>query len=99
MKVYKKINAHPRVTLRLPESLKKSNYVNITSAINHISPGTIGEEKFYKLVSEYTKLYSQLNPEIWSNEFVKNIFSWCKIKQPKGDPAFFTSYTVGQKTL
>ncbi len=94
---YKSAKAHSRISLRLPESLKKANYRNITSSINHISPSTIGAEYFFNLIREYTKLYSQIAPQFWTRELTEEIFVWCNKKQPKGDPVLFTSYTIGQK--
>jgi len=96
---YKSIKAHPRIALKLPESLRKAGYKNIRSSINHISPSTIGVEFFYNLVQEYTKIYSKITPDFWTNELTDEIFSWCNKNQPKGEPLLFTSYTVGQKTV
>jgi hypothetical protein len=53
--------------------------------------------KFYNLVQEYTKIYSQIAPEHWTNELTDEIITWCNKKQPKGEPSLFTTYTVGQK--
>ncbi len=94
---YKSAKAHAHIGLKLPESLSKANYKNISSMINHISPHTVGPDKFFALVLEYTKLYSQIAPPLWTKELVDQITFWCNKKQPKGDPAIFTSYTIGQK--
>lgn len=97
MATYKSAQAHPRIALRLPESLKQANYRNINSTINHISPSTIGAENFFNLILEYTKLYSQIAPHLWTTEITDSIVTWCNKKQPKGDPVIFTSYTIAQK--
>lgn len=97
MSTYERAKAHPRIALKLPESLMKAKYKNIRSTINHISPSTIGTEKFYVLVQEYTNLYSQVAPEFWPTELVDEIIEYCNNKQPKGEPSLFTSYTIGQK--
>lgn len=94
---YKSIKAHPRIALKLPESLMKAKYKNIRSTINHISPSTIGAEKFFNLVQEYTKIYSKITPEFWTNELTDKIFAWCNKKHSKGEPSLFTTYTIGQK--
>jgi ubiquinone/menaquinone biosynthesis C-methylase UbiE len=94
---YKKANAHPRISLRLPESLKKTNFKNIKSTFNHISPATIKADCFFNLILEYTKLYSQICPEYWPKELIDKIVKWCDKKQPKGDPVLFVSHTIGQK--
>jgi 2-polyprenyl-3-methyl-5-hydroxy-6-metoxy-1,4-benzoquinol methylase len=94
---YNSVRAHTRISLRLPQSLKKANFRNISSTINHISPITIGAESFFNLVQEYTKLYSQINPDCWTKEMVEKIIKWCDKKQVKGDPTLFTSHTIGQK--
>lgn len=99
MKMYKKLQVHPRIGLQLPLYLWKSNYRNVTSVINHLSPVTIGTDRYYKLVSEYTKLYNQLDDVIWNSKLVNEINAWCMEKTPIGDPAFFTSYTIGLKEL
>lgn len=93
---YESASSHPRIALRLPGSLKKANYRNISSAINHISPSTIGAEIFFNLILEYTKMYSQIAPQHWPEKMTDKIIAWCNKKQPKGDPAVFTSYTIGQ---
>ena len=49
MATYNAANAHARISLRLPESLRKANFQNISSIINHISPATIGAESFFNL--------------------------------------------------
>lgn len=97
MATYKSAKAHPRIALKLPESLNKAKYKNIKSTINHVSPSTIGSEMFFNLVEEYTKLYSQIAPELWTNELTNEITTWCSKKQPKGEPSLFTSHTIGQK--
>jgi len=96
---YASAKAHPRIGLRLPESLTKAKYRNIRSIINHISPSTIGEEYFYNLVQEYTKLYSQIAPEFWTDGIADEVISWCNKRQSKGEPSLFTSYTIGQKLV
>jgi ubiquinone/menaquinone biosynthesis C-methylase UbiE len=95
---YESAQAHPRIALKLPESLKKAKFKNIKSTLNHISPSTIGEENFFNLVREYTKLYSQIAPEFWTRELTDQVITWCNKKHYKGEPTLFTSYTVGQKT-
>jgi ubiquinone/menaquinone biosynthesis C-methylase UbiE len=97
LSTYKSAQAHPRIALRLPESLKKANYRDISSTINHISPSTIGTESFFSLILEYTKLYTQVAPQLWTKEIKDSIVAWCNKKQPKGDPTVFTSYTIGRK--
>jgi ubiquinone/menaquinone biosynthesis C-methylase UbiE len=94
---YKKVNAHPRISLRLPESLKEANFKNIRSTFNHISPATINANCFFNLILEYTKLYAQICPEFWSKELTEKIVKWCDKKQARGDPVLFVSHTVGQK--
>ena len=94
---YKIAGAHPRICLRLPYSLGKAEYKNIRSVINHISPNTIGSDAFYNLVMEYTKLYCQIAPQLWTDDMVERILTWADKKQATGEPAFFTSYTIGKK--
>ena len=97
LRTYKTAKIHNRVALQLPESFIKSNYKNITSTINHISPSTIDPERFYELVIAYTELYAQVAPKIWSNKTKEEILAWCEKKQPLEEPILFTSYTIGQK--
>lgn len=99
MSTYESIKAHPRIALKLPESLLKAKFQNVKSTINHISPSTIGTENFYNLVKEYTKLYSQLAPEFWTIHLTNEILAWCNEKHFKGEPSLFTTYTIGQKNL
>ena len=97
MATYESSKAHPRIALKLPESLMKAKFQNVKSTINHISPSTIGTENFYNLVKEYSKLYSQIAPEFWASELTDEILTWCNEKHYKGEPSLFTSYTIGQK--
>lgn len=99
MATYESVKAHPRIALKLPESLLKAKFQNIKSTINHISPSTIGTENFHNLVIEYTKLYSKIAPEFWTIELTNEILAWCNEKHCKGEPSLFTSYTIGQKIL
>lgn len=94
---YECTKAHPRIALKLPESFTKAKYKNIKSTINHISPSTIGTEKFYILIQEYAKLYSQITPAIWTSEIIDEISTWCNKKEPAEEPSLFTTYTIGQK--
>lgn len=99
MATYLNAKAHPRTALILPNSLAKAKFKNIRSTINHISPSTIGSERFFYLVRQYTELYSQIAPDIWMDGAKKEIDDWCDRKQFNGDPSLFTSYTVGQKAI
>jgi ubiquinone/menaquinone biosynthesis C-methylase UbiE len=97
MGTFKKAGAHPRISLRLPESLKKANFKNIRATFHYISPATINADCFFNLIIEYTKLYSQISPELWSRDLTDKIVKWCNKKQAKGDPVLFVSHTIGHK--
>lgn len=97
IETYQSSQVHSRISLKLPEKLKAANFRNIKSTINHISPSTIGEERFYDLIKEYTKLYAQISPELWPQKMIDELLSWCDKHESSEEPIIFTSHTLAQK--
>lgn len=97
LRTYLAASVHPRIGLRLPESLVVAGYQNIRSTLNYISPSTIGPDEFYDLVRAYTKLYSGVAPRCWPSTVLREVMDWCALRNPQGEPHLLTSHTVGQR--
>ncbi|MBU0505573.1 MAG: class I SAM-dependent methyltransferase [bacterium] len=97
--VYRHIKSHPRVSLKLPGSLKRAGFKNIESSFRHISPATVGATSFYNLVREYSKIYHHIAPSKWSKNYSDKIIKWAKIskKRTNNDPTLIITHTIGQK--
>lgn len=96
-----KLGSNPRVTTLIPQYMKEAGLNNIRSNYRHISPSTVNVEAFSNVIQAYAELYSQIEPEIWTQEVRVTVMDYAQ-KVRKGEIAnedtFLINQTIGFKS-
>lgn len=94
---YASAGAHPRIGLRLPQSLLKAQYKNVRSTINHISPSTIGADAFYGSCTNTHNFTPRFHLTIGRTNSSPRLIHGAITGDQKVSPSFLRHIQLGKK--
>ena len=98
--IYLNNGGHPRLALAIPSMFKKHGFTEIKSSYHCISPTTVNHESFYNLTIVYAILYNKWFPNIFTDEFTKQLIDYCNEsleKETYTDDYYLVTQTMGLK--
>ncbi len=99
LRFYERHDSHPRLSTLLPKYFRAAGLTGVESTFQHVTPSTIDRALFYSLVGIYARLYRAVDPEVFTEDFTREMLAYCEVATLTADAedGLLISHTTGRK--